>query len=112
VVLMNATDLPAACGGFKNYSGHYTPAHASLGGHMLKTCQSRRFVGHKKHTLRLWLPTVHPSVTLVLLVSWLTPGNGAKAVGCDRVCIGVVVISYSYHEFLFLLVMLSSEFNN
>jgi hypothetical protein len=28
--------------------------------------------------LRLWLPTAHPSVTLVPLVSWLTPGNVAE----------------------------------
>jgi len=49
--------------------------HAALGGRTLKTGQSRWFVGYKKHTLRLWLPTGHPSVTLVPLVSWLTPGN-------------------------------------
>jgi hypothetical protein len=46
-----------------------------LGGRTLKTGQSRWFVGYKKHTLRLWLPTVHASVTLVPLVSWLTPAN-------------------------------------
>ncbi len=46
-----------------------------LGRRTLKTGQSRWFVGYKKHTLRLWLPTVHPAVTLVPLVSWLTPGN-------------------------------------
>jgi hypothetical protein len=28
--------------------------------------------------LRLWLPTVHPSVTLVPLVSWITPANVAE----------------------------------
>jgi len=62
----------------KKNSGAYTAAHAALGGRTLKTGQSRWFVGYKKHTLRLWLPTVHPSVTLVPLVSWLTPGNVAE----------------------------------
>src|ERR1035438_1929290 len=57
----------------KKNSGDYTAAHAALGGRTLKTGQSRWFVGYKKHTLRLWLPTRHPSVTLVPLVSWLTP---------------------------------------
>ena len=49
-----------------------------MGGRTLKTGQSRWFVGYKKHTLRLWLPTAHPSVTLVPLVSWLTPGHVAE----------------------------------
>ena len=49
-----------------------------MGGRTLKTGQSRWFVGYKKHTLRLWLPTVHPSVTLVPLVSWLAPANVAE----------------------------------
>jgi hypothetical protein len=64
VALMDATDLPAA--------------QAALGGRTLKTGQSRWFVGYKKPTLRLWLPTVHPSVTLVPLVSWITPANVAE----------------------------------
>ena len=62
----------------KKSSATYTAAHAALGGRTLKTGQSRWFVGYKKHTLRLWLPTVHPSVTLVPLVSWLTPANVAE----------------------------------
>jgi hypothetical protein len=62
----------------KKNSATYTATHAALGGRTLKTGQSRWFVGYKKHTLRLWLPTVHPSVTLVPLVSWLTPGNVAE----------------------------------
>jgi len=62
----------------KKSSGAYTAAHAALGGHTLKTGQSRWFVGYKKHTLRLWLPTAHPSVTLVPLVSWMTPANVAE----------------------------------
>ena len=78
VALMDATDLPAACSGFKKNSGNYTTAHAALGGRTLKSGQSRWFVGYKKHTLRLWLPTGHPAVTLVPLVSWLTPGNVAE----------------------------------
>jgi len=49
-----------------------------MGGRTLKTGQSRWFVGYKKHTLRLWLPTRHPSVTLLPLVSWVTPGNVAE----------------------------------
>lgn len=52
--------------------------HAALGGRTLKTGQSRWFVGYKKHTLRLWLPTRHPSVTLLPLVSWVTPANVAE----------------------------------
>jgi hypothetical protein len=55
VALMDATDLPAACGGFKKSSGSCTAAHAALGGRTLKTGQSRWFVGYKKHTLRWWL---------------------------------------------------------
>lgn len=61
----------------KKNSGLYTAPHAALGGRTLKTGQSRWFVGYKKHTLRLWLPTVHPAVTLVPLVSWVTPANVA-----------------------------------
>ena len=62
----------------KKSSGLYTAAHAALGGRTLKTGQSRWFVGYKKHTLRLWLPTVHPAVTLAPLVSWVTPANVAE----------------------------------
>jgi hypothetical protein len=62
----------------KKDTGAYTAAHAALGGRTLKTGQSRWFVGYKKHTLRLWLPTVHRSVTLLPLVSWLTPANVAE----------------------------------
>jgi hypothetical protein len=62
----------------KKSTGTYTAAHAALGGRTLKTGQSRWFVGYKKHTLRLWLPTGHPSVTLVPLISWLTPANVAE----------------------------------
>lgn len=78
VALMDATDLPAACGGFKKSTGTYTAAPAALGGRTLKTGQSRWFVGYKKHTLRLWLPTTHPSVTFVPLVTWLAPANVAE----------------------------------
>jgi len=78
VALMDATDLPASCSGFKKSSDAYTTAHAALGGRTLKTGQSRWFVGYKKHTLRLWLPTTHPSVTLLPLVSWVTPANVAE----------------------------------
>jgi hypothetical protein len=46
-----------------------------VGVRTLKAGQSRWFVGYKKHTLRLWLPTMHSSVTLVPLVSWLAPAN-------------------------------------
>lgn len=46
----------------------------------MKTGQSRFFVGYKKHTLRLWLPTYPRAVLLVPLVSWLTPANRAE--GC------------------------------
>src|ERR1019366_7290112 len=55
VGLIDATDLPAACGGFKKSTGQYSAARAALGGRTLKTGQSRCFVGYKKHTLRLWL---------------------------------------------------------
>jgi hypothetical protein len=62
----------------KKSSDTYTATRAELGGRTLKTGQSRWFVGYKKHTLRLWLPTRHPSVTLLPLVSWVTPGNVAE----------------------------------
>jgi hypothetical protein len=62
----------------KKSTGTYSAAHAALGGRTLKTGQSRWFVGYKKHTLRLWLPTAHPLVTLVPLVSWLAPANVAE----------------------------------
>ena len=67
---------PAAAS--KKTSAAYTAAHAALGGRTLKTGQSRWFVGYKKHTLRLWLPTAHPSVTLLPLVTWVTPANVAE----------------------------------
>jgi hypothetical protein len=59
----------------KKSTGTYTATRAALGGRTLKTGQSRWFVGYKKHTLRLWLPTAHRSVTLLPLVSWLAPAN-------------------------------------
>jgi hypothetical protein len=49
-----------------------------MGGRTLKPGQSRCFIGYKKHTLRLWLPTTHPAVTLLPLVSWVTPANVAE----------------------------------
>lgn len=60
---------------FQKNTATYTAAHAALGGRTLKTGQSRWFVGYKKHTLRLWLPTAHPSVTLLPLVTWVAPAN-------------------------------------
>ncbi len=62
----------------KKSSAAYTALHAAKGWRTLKPGQSRWFVGYKKHTLRLWLPTAHPSVTLVPLVSWITPANVAE----------------------------------
>ena len=62
----------------KKGSDTYTADHAALAGRTLKTGQSRCYVGYKKHTLRVWLPTLHPSVTLVPLVSWITPANVAE----------------------------------
>jgi len=62
----------------KKSTGTYTAIRATLGGRTLKTGQSRWFVGYKKHTLRLWLPTARSAVTLVPLVSWLTPANVAE----------------------------------
>lgn len=46
-----------------------------MGARTVKTGQSQWFVGYKKHTLRLWLPTIHRSVTLLPLVTWVTPAN-------------------------------------
>jgi hypothetical protein len=69
---------PRRAAASKKSSNAYTAAHAALGGRTLKTGQSRWFVGYKKHTLRLWLPTAHRSVTLLPLVSWVTPGNVAE----------------------------------
>src|ERR1019366_2694202 len=62
----------------KKSSATYTAAPAALGGRPLKAGQSRWFVGYKKHTMRLWLPTVHPAVTLVPLIRWITPANVAE----------------------------------
>lgn len=59
----------------KKDTGTYTAPGAALGGRTLKTGQSRWFVGYKKHTLRLWLPTARAAVTLVPLVSWVAPAN-------------------------------------
>ena len=66
--------LPRAVVSKKN-SATYTALRATLGGRTLKTGQSRWFVGYKKHTLRLWLPTAHSSVTLLPLVTWVAPAN-------------------------------------
>ena len=73
--LIDATDLPAACVGFKKSTGPYSAAGAALGGRTLKTGQSRCFVGDKKHTLRLWRHDYRAGVLLVPLVSWVTPAN-------------------------------------
>ena len=59
----------------KKSTGHYSAAHAALGGRTLKTGQSRCFVGYKKHTLRLWLHHYPDGVQLVPLVSWVAPAN-------------------------------------
>jgi hypothetical protein len=75
VGLFDATDLPAACGGFKKSTGEYSAAHAALGGRTIKSGQSRCFVGYKKHTLRLWRHHYLVGVQLVPLVSWVTPAS-------------------------------------
>ena len=46
-----------------------------MGWRTFKTGQSRWFVGYKKHTLRLWLPTRHRAVTLLPLITWVAPAN-------------------------------------
>jgi hypothetical protein len=48
---------------------------ATLGHRTHKPGQESWFIGYKKHTLRLWLPTRHPSVSLVPLVSWVAPAH-------------------------------------
>lgn len=62
----------------KKSTGTYTAGGAALGARTFKMGQSNCFVGYKKHTLRLWLPTVQASVTLLPLVSWLAPANVAE----------------------------------
>ena len=69
---------PPRAAASKKSSNAYTATHAALGGRTLKTGQSRCFVGYKKHTLRVWLPTGHQSVTLLPLVTWVTPANVAE----------------------------------
>ncbi len=74
--LIDATDLEAACSGFKKKTHKPTrPNKSALGGRTLKTGQSRWFVGYKKHTLRLWWRAHTASVLLVPLVSWVAPIN-------------------------------------
>jgi hypothetical protein len=89
VALIDATDLPAACSGFKRTdTGRYTAAHAALGGRTLKTGQSRCFVGYKRHTFRLWWRPHQRAVLLVPLVSWGTPANVSEG--------GLLVPSVAY----------------
>ncbi len=80
VALMDATDLPAACSGFKKKIPAITPPRmprwAGVHSRLARAAGSSRLC--KVAPLRLWLPTVHPSVTLVPLVSWPTPGNVAE----------------------------------
>jgi hypothetical protein len=59
----------------KKNSTAYTAARATKGWRSPKPGQNIWFVGYKKHTLRLWLPTAQSSVTLIPLVSWLTPAH-------------------------------------
>ncbi len=75
VGLMEATDLPAACVGFKKSTGQYSATHAALGGRTRKPGQSRCFVGYKKHTLRLGLHHYPVGVQLVPFISWVPPAN-------------------------------------
>jgi hypothetical protein len=75
VALMDATDLPASCNGLRKRHSAYSADRAALGGRTVKTGHTRWYVGYKKHSLRLWLPTHHESVTLLPLVSWVTPAN-------------------------------------
>ena len=78
--LIDATDLPAACCGFKEKeTQRYTAHRAALGGRTLKTGQSRCFVGYKKHTLRLWWREHIAAVLLVPLVSWVAPANVSES---------------------------------
>jgi len=73
--LIDATDLPAACSGFKKNTGTYTAQHAALGARTRKTGQSRWFGGYKKHSFRLWWRAYSPAVLLVPLVSWVAPAK-------------------------------------
>ena len=72
---MDATDRPAACGGFQKNTGRFSAAHAALGGRTPKPGQSRGFVGYKKHTLRLWRHPYPVGVPLGPLVSWGAPAH-------------------------------------
>jgi hypothetical protein len=72
VGLTDATDLPAACVGFKRSTGQYSGVHAALGGRTLKIGQSRCFVGSTKHTRRLWL---HHRVVLQQVRPWIKPAQ-------------------------------------
>ena len=55
VGLIDATDLPAACVGFKKAPGNTLPRTRPWAGARSKRGKARCFVGYKKHTLRLWL---------------------------------------------------------
>ena len=73
--LIDATDLPASCSGFKKKHRTYSAHRAALGGRTLKSGQSQCFVGYKKHTFRLWISWYERGVLLVPLVSWAAPAN-------------------------------------
>lgn len=75
VAIIDATDLPASCNGLRKRHGSFSADRANLGARTIKTGHTRCYVGYKKHSFRLWLPTRHDSVTLLPLVSWVTPAN-------------------------------------
>lgn len=75
VAIIDATDLPAACDGHRRDHGSFSAHRATRGGRTVKTGQMPWYVGYKKHSFRLWLPTRPAGFTLLPLVSWITPAN-------------------------------------
>jgi len=99
VALIDATDLRAACRGFKKRTGAYSASGPALGGRTLKTGQSRCFVGYKKHTLRLWWRAHTGGVLLIPLVELGHSGQclGRRPVGAQLalLCATLVLVAGS-----------------
>jgi hypothetical protein len=88
LALIDATDLPAACSGFKKKHGPLFRRRCRFGWTHPQSGQSQCFVGYKKHTFRLWVAKYPRGVLSVPLVTWSTPANVSES--------GLLVPSLAY----------------
>ena len=75
VGLIDATDLPAACGGFKKAPATIRRTAPRWAGARSSAVRAGALSATSAHTLRLWLHDYTVGVQFVPLLSWVTPAN-------------------------------------